>query len=74
MKNDIFSLGHHLIHLTYKESPLAGVVDSYIQHVSSHVLWEYNTTQSHDSDTTKSKMLSNITLFWEFKQTHFVTS
>ncbi len=34
-----------------------------ISKISSHLLWEYDTSPSHDSDMTKSKMLSNITLF-----------
>ncbi len=34
-----------------------------ISEISSHVLWEYDTPPSRDSDMTKSKMLSNVTLF-----------
>ncbi len=34
-----------------------------ISKIISHVLWEYDTPPSLDSDTKKSKMLSNVTLF-----------
>ncbi len=33
-----------------------------LSNISSHVLWVYNTPSSHDSDTTKSRILSNFTL------------
>ncbi len=44
-----------------------------ISKISSHVSWAYNTFLSHDSDMTKSKMLSNFTLFWEFSDKHILS-
>ncbi len=39
------------------------------------MLWAYNTPPSCDSDTTKSKMLANVTQFSIiYQQPHFVAS
>ncbi len=48
------------------KSKTVAKIKNRISKISSHMLWEYNTPPSRDSDMTKSKMMSNVTLFWGF--------
>ena len=46
-----------------KFKTIAKINKNKISKISSHVSWAYDTPPSRDSYTTKSKMLSNVTLF-----------